>query len=112
MEVSTATVRKKRLIIRYSQFSIPNPWGLAFDDYGQDLFLHTSGTSFSWMLPGMVKARYGANMKAPSILKSNQVRPTSGVEFVSSRHFPDEVQGDVLINNNIGFLGTKATQDD
>jgi mono/diheme cytochrome c family protein len=40
-------------------------------------------------------------------LKSNQVRPTSGVEFVSSRHFPDEVQGDVLINNNIGFLGTK-----
>lgn len=96
-----------RTIIRYSQFNIPNPWGLAFNDYGQDLFLHTSGTSFSWMLPGMVKARYGANMKAPSILKSNQVRPTSGVEFVSSRHFPDEVQGDVLINNNIGFLGTK-----
>jgi glucose/arabinose dehydrogenase/mono/diheme cytochrome c family protein len=98
---------QKKTILRYSQFSIPNPWGLAFDDYGQDLFLHTSGTSFSWMLPGMVKARYGANMKAPSILKSNQVRPTSGVEFVSSRHFPDEVQGDVLINNNIGFLGTK-----
>jgi glucose/arabinose dehydrogenase/mono/diheme cytochrome c family protein len=98
---------QKKTILRYSQFSIPNPWGLAFDDYGQDLFLHTSGTSFSWMLPGMVKARYGANMKAPSILKSNQVRPTSGVEFVSSRHFPDEVQGDVLINNNIGFLGIK-----
>ena len=101
---------QKKTIIRYSQFSIPNPWGLAFDDYGQDLFLHTSGTSFSWMLPGMVKARYGANMKAPSILKSNQVRPTSGVEFVSSRHFPDEVQGDVLINNNIGFLGIKQHQ--
>jgi glucose/arabinose dehydrogenase/mono/diheme cytochrome c family protein len=98
---------QKKTVIRYSQFSIPNPWGLAFNDYGQDLFLHTSGTSFSWMLPGMVKARYGANLKAPSILKSNQVRPTSGVEFVSSRHFPDEVQGDVLINNNIGFLGTK-----
>ncbi len=98
---------QKKTILRYSQFSIPNPWGLAFNDYGQDLFLHTSGTSFSWMLPGMVKARYGANLKAPSILKSNQVRPTSGVEFVSSRHFPDEVQGDVLINNNIGFLGTK-----
>ena len=98
---------QRKTIIRYSQFSIPNPWGVAFNDYGQDLFLHTSGTSFSWMLPGMVKARYGANLKAPSILKSNQVRPTSGVEFVSSRHFPDEVQGDVLINNNIGFLGTK-----
>ena len=98
---------QRKTIIRHSQFSIPNPWGVAFNDYGQDLFLHTSGTSFSWMLPGMVKARYGANLKAPSILTSNQVRPTSGVEFVSSRHFPDEVQGDVLINNNIGFLGTK-----
>jgi mono/diheme cytochrome c family protein len=80
---------------------------VAFDDYGQDIFLHTSGTSLSWMLPGSVKARYGANLKAPNLLTSNKVRPTSGVEFVSSRHFPDEVQGDVLINNNIGFLGTK-----
>jgi glucose/arabinose dehydrogenase/mono/diheme cytochrome c family protein len=98
---------QRRTVIRYSQFNIPNPWGVAFDDYGQDVFLHTSGTSLSWMLPGSVKARYGANLKAPNLLTSNNVRPTSGVEFVSSRHFPDEVQGDVLINNNIGFLGTK-----
>ena len=98
---------QRKTIIRYSQFSIPNPWGVAFDNYGQDLFLHTSGTSLSWMLPGSVKARYGANLKAPNIITSNNVRPTSGVEFVSSRHFPDEVQGDVIINNNIGFLGAK-----
>ena len=98
---------QRKTIIRYSQFSIPNPWGVAFDDYGQDIFLHTSGTSLSWMLPGTVKARYGANLKAPNLLTSNKVRPTSGVEFVSSRHFPDEVQGDILINNNIGFLGIK-----
>jgi len=98
---------QRKTIIRYSQFSIPNPWGVAFGNYGQDLFLHTSGTSLSWMLPGSVKARYGANLKAPNIITSNQVRPTSGVEFISSRHFPEEVQGDVLINNNIGFLGAK-----
>ncbi|MFT6178156.1 MAG: glucose/arabinose dehydrogenase/mono/diheme cytochrome c family protein [Akkermansiaceae bacterium] len=98
---------QKKQIRRYAQFSIPNPWGVAFDDYGQDFFLHTSGTSFSWMLPGTVKARYGANMRAPDIITGNKVRPTSGVEFISSRHFPDEVQGDVLINNNIGFLGAK-----
>ena len=46
-------------------------------------------------------------MKAKNLITSNAVRPTSGVEFVSSRHFPDEVQGNVLINNNIGFLGAK-----
>ncbi len=98
---------QRKHILRYGQFSIPNPWGVAYDAYGQDFFLHTSGTSFSWMLPGTVKARYGANMKAPDLITSNKVRPTSGVEFVSSRHFPDEVQGDVLINNNIGYLGAK-----
>ena len=35
------------------------------------------------------------------------MRPTSGLEFVSSRHFPEEAQGALIINNNIGFLGTK-----
>ena len=98
---------RTRKLIRHAQFTIPNPWGVAVDKYGQELFLHTSGTSMSWMLPGMVKARYGANLKAPDLIKSNKVRPTSGIEFVSSRHFPDDVQGDILINNNIGFLGAK-----
>ncbi len=98
---------QRKHILRYSQYSIPNPWGVAFDDYGQDFFLHTSGTSMSWMLPGTVYARYGANMQAPDLITSNKVRPTSGIEFVSSRHFPDDVQGDVLFNNCIGFLGAK-----
>ena len=98
---------QRKHILRYAQFSIPNPWGVAFDDYGQDFFLHTSSPRFSWMLPGTVKARYGANMAAEDLITSNSVRPTSGVEIISSRHFPDEVQGDVLINNNIGFLGAK-----
>ena len=54
------------------------------------------------------QGRYGANLKAPDLLKTNKVRPTSGIEFVSSRHFPDEVQGDILINNNIGYLGANS----
>jgi len=32
------------------------------------------------------------------------------LEFISSRHFPDEVQGDLLINNTIGFLGMRQHQ--
>ncbi len=42
-----------------------------------------------------------------SITHNNMVRPTSGAEIVSSRHFPSEMQGDFLINNTIGFLGTR-----
>jgi mono/diheme cytochrome c family protein/glucose/arabinose dehydrogenase len=101
--------QQKRLI-RYAQFNIPNPWGIAFDDYGQDFFLHTSGPTVTWMMPGTVKPRYGVNLDAPDILTSNKVRPTSGLEFVASRHFPDAMQGDMLLCNAIGFLGVKQHQ--
>jgi mono/diheme cytochrome c family protein/glucose/arabinose dehydrogenase len=100
---------QRRHLERHAQLSIPNPWGVVFDDWGQHFFLHTSGPTCEWMLPGSVKPRYGeANPKSKDLLESaHRVRPTSGIEILSSSHFPDEVQGDLLINNNIGFLGTK-----
>lgn len=97
---------------RTAQLAIPNPWGVAFDAWGQDFFLHTSGTSMNWMLPVSVKPTFGS--KTPStpdlIPEKHKVRPTSGLEIVSSRHFPDEVQGDIILCNNIGFLGIKQHQ--
>ncbi len=97
---------------RTAQLSIPNPWGVAFDRWGQDFFLHTSGTSMNWMLPVSVKPAFGS--KTPStpdlVPKGQSVRPTSGLEVVSSRHFPDEVQGDLILCNAIGFLGIKQHQ--
>lgn len=94
---------------RTAQLSIPNPWGIAFDDWGQNFFAETSGPDVRWMMPGSVKPRYGvATHKSVNLIEEkHRVRPTSGLEFVSSRHFPDDVQGDLLINNTIGFLGTK-----
>ena len=94
---------------RTAQLSIPNPWGIAFDDWGQNFFAETSGPDVRWMMPGSIKPRYGvATHKSMNLIEEkHKVRPTSGLEFVSSRHFPDEVQGDLLINNTIGFLGTK-----
>jgi mono/diheme cytochrome c family protein/glucose/arabinose dehydrogenase len=94
---------------RTAQLSIPNPWGIAFDDWGQPFFAETSSPDVRWMLPGSVLPRYGeATHKSVQLIEdAHRVRPTSGLEFVSSRHFPDELQGDLLINNTIGFLGTK-----
>ena len=94
---------------RTAQLSIPNPWGIAFDEWGQNFFAETSGPDVLWMMPGSVKPRYGvATHKSTNLIEDkHRVRPTSGLEFISSRHFPDEVQGDMLINNTIGFLGTK-----
>lgn len=97
---------------RTAQLSIPNPWGAVFDSWGQDFFIHTSGTSMNWMLPVEVKPAFGS--KTPStpdlVPKGQSVRPTSGLEVVSSRHFPDEVQGDLILCNAIGFLGIKQHQ--
>ncbi|MBX3238838.1 MAG: HEAT repeat domain-containing protein [Chitinophagaceae bacterium] len=94
---------------RTAQLSIPNPWGIVFDDWGQPIFAETSGPDVRWMMPGTVLPRYGnATHKSFNLIEeAHKVRPTSGLEFVSSRHFPDEVQGDMIINNTIGFLGTK-----
>ncbi|MEZ4989481.1 MAG: c-type cytochrome [Saprospiraceae bacterium] len=103
---------QRRRLERTAQLPIPNPWGIAFDDWGEPFFAETSGPDIRWMTPGTSKPYYGeSHDKSFSLVEEAQrVRPTSGLEFVSSRHFPDEVQGDLLINNTIGFLGTKQHQ--
>lgn len=94
---------------KIAQLPIPNPWGIAFDNWGQPFFLSTSSPDMFWMTPGTVKPTYGfSTPTGKSIIEEkHRVRPTSGLEFVSSRHFPDEIQGDFILNNTIGFLGTK-----
>ncbi len=103
---------QRRHLERHAQLSIPNPWGTAFDDWGQPFFLHTSGPPLEWMTPGSIRPQYGsASPGSRNLIEpAHQVRPPSGLEFLSSRHFPDEVQGDIMLNNTIGFLGTKQHQ--
>jgi mono/diheme cytochrome c family protein/glucose/arabinose dehydrogenase/lysophospholipase L1-like esterase len=98
---------QRRHLERSLRLSIPNPWGIAYDDWGQNFFADTSDPNVRWMLPGSIRVGYGNFAPLPKNLLSVRVRPTSGLEIVSSRHFPDAVQGDLLINNNIGFQGTK-----
>lgn len=100
---------QQKKLERTAQLAIPNPWGIAFDEWGQNFFAETSGPDVRWMMPGSVKSRYGvATHKSYNLIEdAHRVRPTSGLEFVSSRHFPDDAQGSLLINNSIGFLGMK-----
>ena len=100
---------KRKHLERTARLSIPNPWGTAFDDWGQIFFTDTSDPNVRWMTPGTVAVPYGSFAPNPINLieDAHRVRPTSGLEFISSRHFPPEVQGDLLIHNTIGFLGTK-----
>ena len=65
----------------------------------------TATTTGARRSPGHVD--YPAKQKPMQVWTLTQVRPTSGSEFVSSRHFPDAAQGNFLVNNIIGFQGIK-----
>src|SRR5690606_26725245 len=55
---------------RTAQLSIPNPWGIAFDDWGQNFFAETSGPDVRWMMPGSIKSRYGvATHKSTNLIE-------------------------------------------
>lgn len=103
---------QQKKLEKIAQVPVTNPWGIAFDEWGQDFCLSTSNPDLYWMMPGTIKPIYG--LSAPNsralVETKHRVRPTSGLEFVSSRHFPDLMQGDIMLNNTIGFLGTKMHQ--
>ena len=89
----------------FVSYSFHNPWGHVFDRWGQNFVADASdganyyGTAFSGDVDYPKKHR-----RMKQYLKK-QWRPTAGCEIVASRHFPDEAQGNMLLNNCIGFLG-------
>ena len=90
----------------YVSYSFANPWGHCFDDWGQNFVADasTGNNYFAAAFSGDVDhPRKHPNLKTFLV---KQWRPTCGCEIVSSRHFPDDMQGDFLLNNCIGFQGT------
>jgi len=98
-----------------------NPWGHVFDRWGQNFIADASPGFNYWAAPisGRIEhpdkhpggARDGhldwggsKSKKQYPVFIQKRIRPTSGCEFVSSRHFPPETQGNFLVNNVIGDL--------
>jgi mono/diheme cytochrome c family protein/glucose/arabinose dehydrogenase len=99
---------------RYSQADYNNPWGFAFD-YWEQAFISDASDGLNWWgLPLSAKMPYGIEITKTRTFVPKRSRPTSGSEFVSSRHFPDHLQGQFMICNSIGFLGISlaSVQDD
>ncbi|WP_417378083.1 PVC-type heme-binding CxxCH protein [Gimesia sp.] len=89
----------------FVSYNYANPWGHVFDRWGQNFVADASGGAnyFGTAYSGDLDyPRKHAGMK--HFLKK-QWRPTAGCEFVSSRQFPEELQGNYLLNNCIGFHG-------
>lgn len=91
----------------YISYPYYNPWGSVFDKWGMHLIGDASDGSNYFAPPMTGNVIYPDKHPRIDMFTETRVRPTAGIEIVSSRQFPDEVQGDFLVNNNIGFQGTK-----
>jgi glucose/arabinose dehydrogenase len=90
----------------FSSYPFSNPWGHVFDRWGQNFIADASNGANYFALP--ISGRVDYPDKHPMMEDfTARVRPTAGAEIVSSRHFPDEAQGNFLVSNVIGFHGVK-----
>ena len=90
---------------RYSQADYNNPWAVAFDEWDQGYISDASSGDNYWALPVSAKVPHGLEIPKVAEFAPKRARPTSGSEFVYSRHFPEDIHGHFMICNSIGFLG-------
>jgi putative heme-binding domain-containing protein len=89
----------------YVPYGFANPHGHVWDRWGQDIIHDGTGANpyhgavISGYLPGL-----GKHLGAPQVYQQ-RTRPCSGTEILSSRHFPAEFEGNLLVANVIGFQG-------
>jgi hypothetical protein len=90
----------------YTSYGFANPHGHVFDNWGTDIVIDGTGAvphygpSFSGKLYGLDKRKGGD----PTVYKQ-RTRPCPGAEILSSKAFPDDMQGNFLVPNVIGFQG-------
>ena len=89
----------------FVSYGFANPWGHYFDRWGQNFVADASGGAnyFGTAFSGQVD--YPEKHGSMKQFLKMQWRPTCGCELVASRQFPDDTQGDYLLNNAIGFQG-------
>ncbi|HEV3021155.1 MAG TPA: PVC-type heme-binding CxxCH protein, partial [Pirellulales bacterium] len=89
----------------YVTYGFANPHGHVFDRWGQDLV--TDGTGSDTYFAAAFSGRLDFPQKHPGMQKvyAQWTRPCPATEIVSSRHFPNEMQGNLLVPNVIGYRG-------
>jgi len=89
----------------FVSYGFANPWGHYIDRWGQNFVADASGGANYYGTAFSGQVIYPQKHGGMKQFFPMQWRPTCGCELVSSRHFPDDTQGDYLLNNNIGFQG-------
>ena len=89
---------------RYVPYGFANPHGRVFDYWGNDIITDATGNAsyFAPAFSGHLDS--GAHPKMKEFW-NRPSRPTPGTNILSSRHFPEDWQGQFLNTNVIGFQG-------
>jgi glucose/arabinose dehydrogenase len=90
----------------YVPFNFPNPHGHVFDQWGRDIVFDATGGQ-PYYGPSFSTKKYYPAMETKQAPKPGDVRtrPVGGAEILSSRHFPESMQGNLIVLNTIGFRG-------
>ena len=73
-----------------------NTWGVLTDDFGQVFHKEAAGNGGYYSVPGLVRTAQPVNSKALNLLVSRASK-TVGFDLIRTRHFPDELQGALVI---------------
>jgi glucose/arabinose dehydrogenase/lysophospholipase L1-like esterase len=90
----------------YVPMNFPNPHGHVFDGWGRNIIFDATGGQ-PYYGPSFSTKKYYPAMETTKAPRPGAVRtrPVGGVELISSRHFPDAMQGNMVVLNTIGFRG-------
>jgi putative heme-binding domain-containing protein len=89
----------------YISYPFANPHGHVFDRWGQDIVHDGTGAVpyHAALFSGYVE--FPAKHPQPPTVYTQRTRPCPATEVLSSRHFPPENQGNLLVGNVIGVQG-------
>ncbi len=89
----------------YVTFPFANPHGHVWDHWGEDFVYDGTGANpyHGALFSGHLE--FPQKHARPPQVYQQRTRPCPGVEILSSRHFPKENQGNLLVANVIGFQG-------
>jgi putative heme-binding domain-containing protein len=90
---------------RHIAYDFANPHGHVFDRWGQEFVTDGTGNVNYYALPFSGRVIFPQKHSPYFPFFEQRSRPCAGSEILSSRAFPPETQGDLLLCNVIGFQG-------
>lgn len=89
----------------YVSFGFANPHGHIFDRWGQDVVWDGTGAQPYHAVLFSGDIDFPHKHAGPPQVYKQRTRPCAGTEVLSTVHFPQDYQGNVLVLNVIGFQG-------